>query len=89
MRVTGHLLSQCTFTANGGSRPSNKEGEGGGGGGHPDPEISGAWSQFFFFGPSGDLGLYVCKGPCIDRSDKLNEDCNSTSLPTSRPHELK
>ena len=71
MRVTGHLLSQCTFTANGGSRPSNKEGEGGGG------------------GPSGDLGLYVCKGPCIDRSDKLNEDCNSTSLPTSRPHELK
>ena len=24
---------------------------------------------------------------CIDRSDKLNEDCNSISLPTSRPHE--
>ena len=44
MWVTGHLLSQCTFTANGGSRPSNKEGEGGGGGGHPDPEIRGAWS---------------------------------------------
>ena len=32
MRVTGHLLSQCTFTASGGSRPSDKEGEGGGGG---------------------------------------------------------
>ena len=44
MRVTVHLLSQCTFTANGGFRPSNKEGEGGGGSGHPDPEIRGAWS---------------------------------------------
>ena len=59
MRVTGHLLSQCTFTGNGGSRPSNKEGEGGGGGGHPDPEIikGGLVFQKKFFGPSGDLGL--------------------------------
>ena len=46
MRVTGHVLSQCTFTANGGLRPSDKEGEGAGGGSHPDPEIRGAWSFF-------------------------------------------
>ena len=59
MRVTGHLLSQCTFTANGGSRPSDKEGAGGGGSGHPDPEIikGGLVFQKKFFGPSGDLGL--------------------------------
>ena len=47
MRVTGNLLSQCTFTASGGFRPSNNRGVGGGGGGgggHPDPEIRGAWS---------------------------------------------
>ena len=44
MWVTGRLLTQCTFTTNGGSRPPDKEGEGGGGGGHPDPEIRGAWS---------------------------------------------
>lgn len=54
MRVTGHLLSQCTFTGNGGFRPSNKEGEGGGGGGHPDPEvIKGGLVLNFFFRPFG------------------------------------
>ena len=53
MWVTGHLLSQCTFTASGRSRPSDKEGEGCGGGGHPDPDIWGAWSLKIFFRPFG------------------------------------
>ena len=55
MWVTGHLLSQCTFTANGGSRSSDKEGEGGSGGGHPDPEIikGGLVFEKLFFRPFG------------------------------------